>query len=74
MVVEMMTSVALMTATHALPFFSLSLLTDDEPMRDLISCPPAIAITTSLMTEPFLIDTTLPGNWFCALIAIISFY
>ena len=41
-------------------------------MDATISAPPAIVMTTSVLTGPFLIDFTVPGMWFRALICMVS--
>ncbi len=60
--VETMTSVALMTATAGLPFFSLRRFAEDVLMSETIWCPPPMSMVTSLITEPLRIETTVPAN------------
>ena len=55
-----------MKATAVDPYFNLSRRADDVLISETILCPP-MSMTTSLMTAPFLTETTLPLNWFRAL-------
>jgi hypothetical protein len=71
MSVETMTSVALITATAGLPFFSFNRFTDEVLISDTILCPPPMSITTSLITAPFRIEAIVPANWLGALRAMI---
>jgi len=40
-------------------------------MDETVSWPPAMAMTTSVLTGPFLIAFTVPGIWFRALIFMV---
>ena len=52
------------------PFLSLSRRAEETLISETIWCPPPMSITTSLITEPLRIETTLPTNWLRALSAM----
>jgi hypothetical protein len=68
--VEMITSVAFITATALLPFLSFSRFADDALIKETISFPPPMSITTSDITDPVFTEITVPLNWLRALSAM----
>ena len=54
------------------PFLSLSEATESLVIEEVISMPGAISRTTTELTGPFLMDLTLPGMIFRALIFMAS--
>jgi hypothetical protein len=60
-----------MTAYTLVPSRRFSLSADDVVIEETIWLPPAIAMTTSVLTGPFLLILTVPGIWLRALIFMV---